>query len=305
MSTEPSPDALYGEVGLAPWQPEAPFSEWEGEPSGEWESEPAGEWQSDPAAEWEGEPSGEWESDPAGEWAQGADEAQLLTPPLIHRTALATPVAVAPPTSISGPFYVRIVGGKQGPFAGHSSDRSHEGWLLGRGFQQQLTSPLDPATGLPSGKRVYAPIVVALEWSPASPQIFTALVTNESLPSVTLEFVGAGANGIQHTMQRLTLTNARISALRRTKGLANGVPDGQAPLEWVSFAFQKLTLDDLTSSRTAADDWSAPTTELETGEAGELDEAGELPRTNSWATDTYELQRAGVRPCVEGASYLA
>ncbi|MFZ0089451.1 MAG: type VI secretion system tube protein TssD [Solirubrobacteraceae bacterium] len=283
MSREPPADALYGQAGLDGWRPEAPFAEWQGEPAAEGEDE---------------------------------GEEQLVTSPAVDRTALVTPPAAPAPTATSSQFYIRIVAGKQGAIPGNATHAGREGWLIGRGFEQQEEVPRDPSTGLPTGARRHSPVTVSLDWSPASPLMFNALTTNEMLPSVTIEFVGPTVAGVESVTQRLTLTNAVIAGLRRTAGSATR-PGAPAPVEHVSFVFEKLELTDLRHGTTGSDEWSAPISELEgapAGEAGEwqvqtpqdseLQQVAAAPAGGSWTTDMYEPERAGVRPCAD-RTYVA
>jgi len=253
-----------------------------------------------------------------------AEEEQLVSAPALHRTALAVPAA--PPTSAGGSAYVRIVGTLQGAFAGNATEKERDGWLVCRGFAQQLSSSLDSATGVPAGRRRFTPIVLTFDWSGASPQLFSAMVGNERLTSVTIEFTGREPSGAERVSQRLTLTNALISTLRRTDGIGNDERHGTAPLESVSLAFERIELVDVAANRTAQDAWTATQTELESGEsrgpgngaatvAGETREEATIagattsavgavpaaaPASDRWTSDTYELERAGVRPCHEG-----
>jgi len=115
-------------------------------------------------------------------------------------------------------------------------------------FSYGVVFPSDPSTGLPSGKRQHKPIVITREPSAASPQFFTALVTNEVL-TVVIQFLrGNVATGVGNEVQQIiTLTNARISDFLQYVG-----DDGRW-LEDVAFAFQKIEIENRPSRKMAVD----------------------------------------------------
>ncbi|MEA2210062.1 MAG: type secretion system secreted protein Hcp [Solirubrobacteraceae bacterium] len=259
MSSEPLAAESYVGESSASWTPESPFTEWEAESSVAFEHD--------------------------GYEAEG-------------ELVLQRPAGIAPhlPSVGTGTFFIRIVGARQGPFAGDSSVKGREGWMLGSTFDQQVRSARDAMTGMASGRRMHLPLTITRSWSGASTQIFTALVTNETLPTVTFEFVATGPDGRERVAQRVTLTNGAVSALRRTAGLTG---PSQPPVEQVSFVFQKIELDDVISRTSAQDDWSARAGELEFEETASEATEYETPGTPAagWTTETYELEQSGVRPC--------
>jgi type VI secretion system secreted protein Hcp len=153
---------------------------------------------------------------------------------------------------------VAIRGAKQGPFKGDSTARGQEKWIHCSQFLLSLTSPRDAATGMATGKRQYAPIVITKEWDAASPQIFQAAATNEVLPQVELEFLRTGPQGIESVFETVTLTNATISAVKQYIGFPDaGEPPNPHPLENVSFTFQKIEITNAEGKTMAVDDWSS------------------------------------------------
>jgi type VI secretion system secreted protein Hcp len=137
-----------------------------------------------------------------------------------------------------------IEGTKQGVFPGGKG-----GSITGLRFSYLVKSPRDAASGQPSGKRQHSPVVFTKVVGPASPQIFQALTSNETLKSVTINLPGAEGSG--YTVK---LTNASVSELKQYTEL----PNGQGPvLEDVSFTFQRIEVQDLGSRSVAVDDWMA------------------------------------------------
>jgi type VI secretion system secreted protein Hcp len=98
---------------------------------------------------------------------------------------------------------------RQKPFSGQSRVLK---------FSYGVVSPRDVYTGLVSGKRQHNPIVITKEPGAASPQIFSALVTNEVLKSVVIQFLRPNAEGVNEVQQTISLTNGSISDFRQYVG---------------------------------------------------------------------------------------
>jgi type VI secretion system secreted protein Hcp len=115
-----------------------------------------------------------------------------------------------------------------------------------------VVSPRDVFTGLARGKRQHKPIVITREPGAASPQFFTALVTNELLKPVVIQFLrGNVKTGVNEVQQIITLTNPSISDFRQYVG-----DDGRW-LEDVAFTFQQIQIDNKPGKTMAVDSWVA------------------------------------------------
>jgi type VI secretion system secreted protein Hcp len=168
-------------------------------------------------------------------------------------------------------FYISIEGQKQGKFKGESGraapgvQGTESGHGLGRDkivgvrFLAESSSPRDVATGQASGKRTHKPITITKEWGAASPQLFQALVTNESLKSVLFEFVRTNAKGEQEIYHTIKLTNAAVSNIKSYLDLIDKTGDAYDAheLEDVSFVFQKIEMEDKDGKTQAVDSWQA------------------------------------------------
>ena len=158
-------------------------------------------------------------------------------------------------TPLTAPeFTFTITGRKQGPFKGDG----HGPQIGGLSYELQITSPRDTEMGLPTGKRTYKPFVITKKWGASSPQILTALVTNEILPAVQLNFT-TGGHGAQVVDHVITLTNASIVDVHHhpVVGLKDGASD-KHQVEDVSFTFQKITVEDIPSKTTFSDNPNGP-----------------------------------------------
>jgi type VI secretion system secreted protein Hcp len=187
---------------------------------------------------------------------------------------------------VGGRLYARITGQKQGSFTGDVTTKGHEGWLLGGGFDYEVSSPHDPVSGQPTGRRQHRPITLTKAWTAASIQLFQALVTNETLTSVVFEFPGVAPDGVEQIAQRITLTNAAVIDIHRVSDESLGT---HPPYDRISFAFETIRFDDLASSTTAQDGWSGlARAELSEEPTSGLGEA-------AWTAETYELENMGGR----------
>ncbi len=105
--------------------------------------------------------------------------------------------------------------------------------------------------------RQHNPVVVTVEWGPATPQIFQAVATNEVLKSVVIEFIRTGATGVQEVYQTIRLTNATVSSVRmHVNEPQPGGPADNRALADVAFAFQRIEIENRPGKTMAVDDWA-------------------------------------------------
>jgi type VI secretion system secreted protein Hcp len=149
-------------------------------------------------------------------------------------------------------IFIAVEGTKQGKFKGESPVMAFKDQSRVLKFSYGLVSPRDISTGQASGKRQHKPIVITREPGAASPQFFTALVTNEALKPVVIKFVRANVNtGVNEVQQIITLTNPTISDFRQYVG-----DDGRW-LEDVAFVFQQIQIENKPGKTMAVDSWLA------------------------------------------------
>jgi type VI secretion system secreted protein Hcp len=132
--------------------------------------------------------------------------------------------------------FMTVEGVKQGPIKGE-----------GMSEKMPLVSVVrDTATGMSTGRRMHATITIVREVDAASPKFATALATNETLKLVTITFQG-GSGGAK-TAQKIELTNAIISSIRKS-----------GRNEQITFEYQNIEVTWTNGGKTATDDWSTPT----------------------------------------------
>ena len=148
---------------------------------------------------------------------------------------------------------MKVTGHKTGVFKGEDTARAKDAVNLINvtGYQYELTSPRDPASGLPTGKRMHKPLTISHEMGGSSPQFLNALATNESLDSVVINFFRIDRSGRDVNYYRVTLTNGSVSDVKQFSS-------GNDVMEDVSFTFQKIQQEDLIAKTSFTDDWEAP-----------------------------------------------
>ena len=157
--------------------------------------------------------------------------------------------------------YLILKGQKQGSINGSVTQRGHENSIAVHAFNHEVDSPRDPASGLPTGKRMHKPFVITKEIDKSSPLLWNALVNNENLTGWTLQCWNpalAVAVGLSTEKQVYTiaLTNASIASIREV------MPDNQDPSaqslsmrEEITFTYQKIAWTWVDGGITAQDDW--------------------------------------------------
>lgn len=181
-----------------------------------------------------------------------------------NRSALAAePQAMARVTADATPANsarMLIKGQKQGTFKGEGTSQKDGYWIPFIDFEYSIVSPRDAASGLPTGKRQHKPITIVKQWGAASPQLFEALVTNETLTQVKFEFYRTNPLGAISLFQTISLVNASVATFEQFIGdvLGNRTNSDQRQLDLISFTYQKITIENTVSKTSASDDWSAP-----------------------------------------------
>jgi type VI secretion system secreted protein Hcp len=162
-------------------------------------------------------------------------------------------------------FYVKTKGQTQGPFKGESPRKGHTEKAAGISYQHEINSPRDVATGLPSGKRQHKAIKFTKEWGASSPQYFQALVTNENLSEVVLEFIKTTKEGKEDIYYVIKLTNATVSNIRYMTGVGESAGSAKTTstydtheLEEISLTYEKIDVEHKIATTAASDDWNTP-----------------------------------------------
>jgi type VI secretion system secreted protein Hcp len=162
--------------------------------------------------------------------------------------------------------YLRLKGQKSGDIKGSVTQKGREGRIMVIAVSHEVVSPRDPASGLPTGKRMHKPIVITKEIDKASPVLHQVLSTNENIPEWELQFWAAqmkAASGVGGEVQTYTikLTNASIASI------AMRMPNNKDPAlmkfetyEEVAFTYAKIEWIWNDGGIASQDDWESPVT---------------------------------------------
>ena len=150
--------------------------------------------------------------------------------------------------------YLTLTGAKQGPIKGGVTAKGYEGAIAVADVAYGIVSPRDPASGLPTGKRIHQPVTITKAIDPSTPQLLEALITNEALTTAKIDFLepSAGPGGALALALTITLTNAAISALTSDWSDARNS-------EEVQFVYQKIEVTWIATGKTAIDQWNSQT----------------------------------------------
>jgi type VI secretion system secreted protein Hcp len=158
-------------------------------------------------------------------------------------------IAFGAATGQADTIYVSIKGMKQGAFKGEVLQKGFEGKIAALKFQYELVGPV---TGQPTSRVQHKPMMITKEWGAASTQLFQALVTNEILSEVIIDFVGVdpktGAMALSHSIKLTAVVVADIS--QSTEPIGTG---GIRLLEDVAFVFGTIDLIDVRSNTMSRD----------------------------------------------------
>jgi type VI secretion system secreted protein Hcp len=171
----------------------------------------------------------------------------------IYQSVSGVPSDWAPMPSIAqvagaGAIHMQATGQKQGAIVGSCTVKAREGTSVVVGLSHSIVSPRDAASGLPTGKRQHKPLVVTKYLDRSTPLLYSALVNNENLPTVTLRFYRPDAANRPVVYYTVQMINANIASIEE------GFPN----TEKISFTYQKITWTWAEGGITAEDDWEAP-----------------------------------------------
>ncbi len=160
--------------------------------------------------------------------------------------------------------YLKLKGQKQGEIKGSVTQKGRENKIMVIAVSHEIVSPRDPASGLPTGKRMHKPFVITKELDKSSPLLYNALVNNENIVEWELQFwtpqlKAATGTGVEVQHYTVDLVNANIASI------AFRMPNNKHPdlmkfteYEEIAFTYQKIIWTWTDGGITAQDDWEAP-----------------------------------------------
>ena len=155
--------------------------------------------------------------------------------------------------------YLKIKGQKQGDIKGSVTQKGRDGKIMVIAVSHEIMSPRDPASGLPTGKRMHKPFVITKELDKSSPLLYSVLVNNENVTEWELQFWQPSATGAEFQHYTVKLTNANIASIN-FRMLNNKNPElmKYAEYEELAFTYQKIIWTWTQGGITAEDDWESP-----------------------------------------------
>jgi type VI secretion system secreted protein Hcp len=171
----------------------------------------------------------------------------------IYQSVSGQPSNWAPMPSIAqvtgaGAIHMQVTGQVQGAIRGSCTVKERLNTSVVVGVFHEVISPRDAASGLPTGRRQHKPIVVTKYIDKATPLLYAALVNNENLPHVFLNYYRPDRDGVPQIYYIVELRNANIA----------GIQEGFPNTENISFTYSKIIWTWTDGGITAEDDWETP-----------------------------------------------
>jgi type VI secretion system secreted protein Hcp len=164
------------------------------------------------------------------------------------------PVLLLPGVARAFDVIVHIEGRIQGPIEGPNTVEGREGSISVLAFGHAVSVPRDPTSGQASGRRVHHPITFTKSFDKATPELYQALATGESLIRVEFKFFRVDGTGAPEHYFTILLEDALIVGISSA-----GTIDSEQPSEMVTVIYSKITWTQETSGVETSDDWSKPT----------------------------------------------
>lgn len=159
--------------------------------------------------------------------------------------------------------FCKITGRVQGVITGDVTIKGLEDRIAAVAVSEGVSSPRDPASGLPTGKRVHKPFVIVKQLDSASPRLFLAAVTNEDLTSVDCLFYrrsGGRQPYFEIKLDDATVSSFDIKAREESDNDRDDLTSRNTTLgtlETVKLTFRRITLIDTVRGTIASDDFEA------------------------------------------------
>ena len=155
--------------------------------------------------------------------------------------------------------YLNLKGQKTGDIKGSVTQKGREGKIMVIAVSHEIVSPRDPASGLPTGKRMHKPMVITKELDKSTPLLYNVLVNNENITEWQLQFWQPSQTGAEKQHFTIKLTNSNIASI------AMRLPNNKHPdlmkfetYEEIAFTYQKIEWTWTDGGITAMDDWESP-----------------------------------------------
>jgi type VI secretion system secreted protein Hcp len=155
--------------------------------------------------------------------------------------------------------YLTLTGETQGKVNGSVTQAGREDTMEVIGFNHEVKSPRDAASGLPTGKRQHKPIILTKAVDKATPLLMNILTNNENITEWTLRCWRPSRSGKEEQYYTIELVNASIASIQ-IEQLNNKYPENMRHevREHIAFTYQKIIWTWNDGGITAEDDWETP-----------------------------------------------
>lgn len=123
---------------------------------------------------------------------------------------------------------------------GSSDVQDREGSMELQGLHHNLNLPTDPMTGKVTGTRQHSPFRFTKELDSASPCLFKAAATGQTLKSAEFRFYHINDAGQEVEYYRITLENVKVISVSPVMHDTRGCP-GTGHMEEVALNYEKIT----------------------------------------------------------------
>lgn len=111
-------------------------------------------------------------------------------------------------------------------------------------------------SGMSTGRRQHQPFTIKKIVGGASPQFMQAMINNELLKKVVIEFRGINEYGEEGVIYKITLENARVSSFKQSTEVTE--TGGKSPkialVDDIKLVYQKINVEAASGQTTASDD---------------------------------------------------
>ncbi len=165
------------------------------------------------------------------------------------------------------PAYMTIEGETQGDITeganseesiGNDFQEEHADEFLVQAFEHNISVPVNPQSGQPSGQRVHKSMIVTKVFDKCSPLLYTALCTGERLPECEIKWFRTSSEGKEEHYFTTKLSDATIVSIE------SAMPNCQDPahehfthLEKIALRYRKIEWEHEVAGTAGADDWRA------------------------------------------------
>jgi len=161
------------------------------------------------------------------------------------------------------PAFMRISGTTQGPITkgasssdsiGNHAVEDHVDECRILEIKHNVFKPADPHSGQPTGQRVHEPLIVTKLMDKASPLLYNALASGETLTEVEMKFYRTSAAGSLEHYATWLLNSAIIVGMRAVMpNILDRSFEQYGQLEEVSFSYAAITWSQIVAGTEATD----------------------------------------------------